>query len=77
MVPSSIGKDMRFSSSKAWVQLPAGSPIEVLYTDLLFQLPLMNQTRSNTDGFSMWLAAKDLLKINEGEVKEIQLVPLN
>ena len=52
-----------------------GRTIEVLYTDLLFQLPLINHTRSNTDGFSMWLAAKDLSKINEGEVKESLNIP--
>ena len=43
----------------------------VLYTDLLFQLPPITQTRSNTDGVSMWLAAKDHSNINEGEGKEI------
>ena len=54
-----------------WDRYPYPPPVVVLYTDLLFQLPPMRQTRSNTDGFSMWLAAKDHLKINEGEVKEV------
>ena len=49
---------------------PTLSTTKVLYTDLLFKLPLITQTRNNTDGVSMWLAAKDLVKINEGEVKE-------
>ena len=49
---------------------PTLSTTKVLYTDLLFKLPLITQTRSNTDGVSMWLAAKDLSKLNEGEEKE-------
>ena len=44
----------------------------VLYTDLLFQLPPMRSEQS-VIGIqrSMWLAAKDHSKINEGEAKEI------
>ena len=43
----------------------------VLYTDLLFQLPPMRSEQS-VIGIqrSMWLAAKDHSKINEGEAKE-------
>ena len=54
---------------------PTTRTTKVLYTDLLFKLPLITQTRSNTDGVSMWLAAKDLIKINEGEVKESLNIP--
>ena len=46
--------------------------IVVLYTDLLFQLPPMRSEQSAIGiQRSMWLAAKDHLKINEGEGKEI------
>ena len=44
----------------------------VLYTDLLFQLPLtLHQVASVKTANGMWLAAKDHYKINEGEGKEI------
>ena len=50
---------------------PSLSTTKVLYTDLLFKLPLIShQVTSVNMADSMWLAAKDLVKINEGEVKE-------
>ena len=60
------------------VQVPLWAP-KVLYTDLLFQLPLIIGMHGITPQWefilyepwlSMWLAAKDLIKINEGEEKE-------
>ena len=47
-----------------------GRTTEVLYTDLLFQLPPIGSDNRQWLQPSMWLAAKDLSKINEGEVKE-------
>ena len=48
----------------------------VLYTDLLFQLPLtLHQVASVKTANGMWLAAKDHSKINEGEGKENNMAP--
>ena len=53
------------------VQVPLEAPTEVLYTDLLFQLPLISHQVASVKMIdSMWLAAKDLSKLNEGEEKE-------
>ena len=60
-----------------------GRTIEVLYTDLLFQLPptltisSAAQVRgSDSIGYEICgFAAKDLSKINEGEVKESLNIP--
>jgi hypothetical protein len=50
-----------------------GRTIEVLYTDLLFKLPLILTIEEQVSGIGYEIcgfAAKDLSKINEGEVKE-------
>lgn len=60
-------------SSALQAEVQMGSlPISSTSSGLIHGFTL--STTTDETGFSMWLAAKDHLKINEGEVKEVNYV---